>query len=143
MMLDELRVRQRFVEMDQKETEQELREEAGNETELAYTPDEETEKNLVAELIALKKQAAAKEKTKVEHSEDDSGNASGETLADRLAHFKFSPAQRSEIKRAADEKIPEEYILSYALPENSIVKMVAMRRKYGQSSHNNNFRKGD
>lgn len=147
MMLDELSVSQRFVEMDQKETEQELREEAGNETELAYTPDEETEKNLVAELIALKKQAAAKEKTKVEHSEgsseDDSGNASGETLADRLAHFKFSPAQRSEIKRAADEKIPEEYILSYALPENSIVKMVAMRRKYGQSSHNNNFRKGD
>ena len=147
MMLDELSVSQRFAEMDQKETEQEFREEAGNETELAYTPDEETEKNLVAELIALKKQAAAKEKTKVEHSEgsseDDSEKASGETLADRLAHFKFSPAQRSEIKRAADEKIPEEYILSYALPENSIVKMAAMRRKYGQSSHNNNFRKGD
>ena len=40
---DELSVSQRFVEMDQKETEQELREEAGNETELAYTPDEETE----------------------------------------------------------------------------------------------------
>ena len=147
MMLDELSVSQRFAEMDQAKAEKELREEAGNETELAYTPDEETEKNLVAELIALKKQAAAKEKTKVEHSEgsseDDSENASGETLADRLAHFKFSPAQRSEIKRAADEKIPEEYILSYALPENSTVKMAAMRRKYGQSSHNNNFRKGD
>ena len=43
------------MEMDQKEAEKEFREEAGNETELAYTPDEETEKNLVAELIAFMK----------------------------------------------------------------------------------------
>ena len=70
-------------------------------------------------------------------SEDDSENASGQALAGRLSHYKFSPAQRNEIKRAVDEKIPEKYILSYALPENSAVKMAAMRKKYGMEPKNN------
>ena len=49
--------------------------------------------------------------------------------------MKFSPAQRIEIKRAQDERIPEAYILTYAYPENSVVKMAAMRRKYGSPEH--------
>ena len=85
--------------------------------------------------------AAEKEENKAGQfeggSEDDSENASGQALAGRLSHYKFSPAQRNEIKRAVDEKIPEEYILSYALPENSTVKMAAMRKKYGMEPKNN------
>ena len=130
------------MEMDRKEAEQEYREQE-NTGELAYTPDEETEKNLVAELIALKK---ANAKRKVEQSEEernvkddtnssadnDNSNNSGDTLTHRLEYMKFTPAQKSEIKRAVDEKLPEEYILSYANPENSVVKMAAMRKKYGE-----------
>ena len=164
MLLDDAGADKRFMEMDRKEAEQEYREQE-NTGELAYTPDEETEKNLVAELIALKK---ANAKRKVEQSEEesnvkdgskkkpdtgsdsqdkdmpvngngddtnssadnDTGNNSGDTLAHRLEHMKFSPAQKSEIKRAADKKLPVEYILSYANPENSVVKMAAMRKKY-------------
>ena len=166
MLLDDAGADKRFMEMDRKEAEQEYREQE-NTGELAYTPDEETEKNLVAELIALKKTNA---KRKVEQSEEesnvkdgskkkpdtgsdsqdkdmpvngngddtnssadnDTGNNSGDTLAHRLEHMKFSPAQKSEIKRAVDEKLPEEYILSYANPENSVVKMATMRKKYGE-----------
>ncbi len=63
------------------------------------------------------------------------GTASDSSLSERLAHMKFSSAQRREIKRAQDERIPEAYILTYAYPENSVVKMAAMRRKYGSSDH--------
>lgn len=153
MLLDDAGADKRFMELDCKEAEQEYREQE-NTGELAYTPDEETEKNLVAELIALKK---ANAKQKVEQYEektapDNDGGAeddntsgiddtqSGDSLAHRLEHMKFSPAQKSEIKRAVDEKLPEEYILSYANPENSVVKMAAMRKKYGEQ---NNKRKGE
>ena len=165
MMLDDVGVTKRFMEMDREEAEQEYRE---NEQtgELAYTPDEETEKNLVAELIALKKKANAKveqtegnrqgdrngdvggkpksdaggskdKDTAETGSSDDTGSATGDTVSGRLEHVKFTPAQASEIKRALDEKIPEDYILSYALPENSVVKMASMRKKYAGHKQNN------
>ena len=63
------------------------------------------------------------------------GTESDSSLSERLEHMKFSPAQRCEIKRAQDERIPEAYILTYAYPENSVVKMAAMRRKYGSPDH--------
>ena len=163
MMLDDVGVTKRFMEMDRTEAEQEYRE---NEQtgELAYTPDEETEKNLVAELIALKKKANAKvgqtegngqeggtvdgggrPKSDAGGSNDDDGSGSGngtdghsgDTVSGRLEHLKFTPAQKSEIKRALDEKLPEDYILSYALPENSVVKMASMRKKYAGHKQNN------
>ncbi|MBR1744358.1 MAG: type IV secretory system conjugative DNA transfer family protein, partial [Lachnospiraceae bacterium] len=152
MMLDDMGINKRFMELDQMQAEQEYREEAVQ-TELAYMPDEETERSLVAELIALKKQAQGK-KIKagaLAGGKDTDGTGAGDgnagavasasdddiggSLSYRLGHLRFTPAQLSEIKRAQDEKIPESYILSYAYPENSVVKMASMRRKYGQPEH--------
>ena len=38
--------------------------------------------------------------------------------------------QEQEILRAIDEQIPEEYILSYAYPENSTIMFATYRSKY-------------
>ncbi len=149
MMLGEVDMEAHFMEMDQAETEQEYRSTEDGAAELAYTPDEETEVSMVAELIALRKQAMSKNKSDTGQAWEDEEpvnvsdeNNSDDSLSIRLEHLAFTPAQRLEIKRAQEERIPEAYILTYAMPENSVVKMAAMRRKYGKSEDSNSRGKG-
>lgn len=149
MMLGEVDMEAHFMEMDQAEAEQEYRITEDGAAELAYTPDEETEVSMVAELIALRKQAMSKNKSDTGQAWEDEEpvnisdeNNSDDSLYIRLEHLAFTPAQRLEIKRAQEERIPEAYILTYAMPENSVVKMAAMRRKYGKSEDSNSRGKG-
>lgn len=149
MMLGDVDMEAHFMEMDQAEAEQEYRSTEDGAAELAYTPDEETEVSMVAELIALRKQAMSKNKSDTGQAWEDEEpvnvsdeNNSDDSLYIRLEHLAFTPAQRLEIKRAQEERIPEAYILTYAMPENSVVKMAAMRRKYGKSEDSNSRGKG-
>ena len=135
MALDDIGVESRLVGHGNG---QEEMEESGNPV-AEDVMEEEKVKNDVAELIALKKKMMQKEKgndpgpgtggSKTESHREAEMPAG--TLAKRLKEQKFSPAQRKEIQRAVDEMIPEAYILSYAFPENSVVKMATIRRKYG------------
>lgn len=48
----------------------------------------------------------------------------------RLLHWNFTKEQKAEIKRALDARLPKDYILSYAYPANSVIKMMACRKQY-------------
>ncbi len=48
----------------------------------------------------------------------------------RLLHWNFTKEQKAEIKRALDARLPKAYILSYAYPANSVIKMMACRKQY-------------
>ena len=63
-----------------------------------------------------------------------------DSLSERLKKEKFTEAQRNELNRAIEDGLDEDYILSYAYPENTIVKMMAMRKNYMKD---NQVEKGD
>lgn len=48
----------------------------------------------------------------------------------RLLHWNFTKEQKAEVKRALDARLPKDYILSYAYPANSVIKMMACRKQY-------------
>lgn len=48
----------------------------------------------------------------------------------RLLHWNFTKEQKAEIKRALDARLPKDYILSYAYPANSVIKMMSCRKQY-------------
>lgn len=48
----------------------------------------------------------------------------------RLLHWNFTKEQKAEIKRALDARLPKGYILSYAYPANSVIKMMSCRKQY-------------
>lgn len=48
----------------------------------------------------------------------------------RLLHWNFTKEQKAEIKRALDARLPKDYILSYAYPANSVIKMMVCRKQY-------------
>lgn len=77
----------------------------------------------------------------------DNNNADGsgsvfrkDSITERLKREKFTKAQRNELDRAIEDGLDEDYILSYAYPENTIVKMMAMRKNYMKD---NQVEKGD
>ena len=63
-----------------------------------------------------------------------------DSITERLKREKFTKAQRNELDRAIEDGLDEDYILSYAYPENTIVKMMAMRKNYMKD---NQVEKGD
>ena len=119
--------------------------------EIKYVPDEETEKSIMAEQIEIRKKALAKEaeraKRKLKENTDPDDDAGSDvtslkrdSLSERLKKEKFTEAQRNELNRAIEDGLDEDYILSYAYPENTIVKMMAMRKNYMKD---NQVEKGD
>ena len=105
---------------------------------LEYTPDVDTERNLVSELIELRK-SVQKENDSSSDTDTSSDDTSGgpfinKTIKDLIQDGSFTPGQRRELERAVSDKLPEDYILTYADPENSIVKMMTMRMKYLQTN---------
>jgi type IV secretion system protein VirD4 len=132
---------QRLMEIDEQEQINQLNEE--NEYELEVQPDERLEAETFAETQVDKKNmsvsllqnmtlpeqdkaVAVKQGTKLREntgSEEDS-------VSYRMLHWKFSPEQKKELKRALDMRLPKKYILSYAYPENSVIKMMQYRKEY-------------
>jgi type IV secretion system protein VirD4 len=129
------------MEIDEQEQINQLNEE--NEYELEVQPDERLEAETFAETQVDKKNmavsllqnmtlpeqdkaVAVKQGTKLREntgSEEDS-------VSYRMLHWKFSPEQKKELKRALDMRLPKKYILSYAYPENSVIKMMQYRKEY-------------
>ena len=65
-----------------------------------------------------------------EEKEDSDDNESDMTLKKVMETSDFTPEQRKELERAINDGIPEEYIMTYADPENSVIKMMTLRRQY-------------
>ena len=53
-----------------------------------------------------------------------------DSISYRLFHWKFSVEQKEEVKRAMAVRVPKEVILSYFYPETSVVRMMEIRRRY-------------
>ena len=60
----------------------------------------------------------------------DKGKNPAVELKNRIYKMHFSSEQLAELKRATDEKIPAEYILTYFYPKNSVITMMSYRVKY-------------
>ena len=45
--------------------------------------------------------------------------------------------QKKELERAVKDGVPEEYIMTYADPENSVIKMMTLRRQYQMNVNTN------
>ena len=69
------------------------------------------------------------ETTEVDHRKEQLRNGE-DNITFRLLHWNFTKEQKAEIKRALDAWLPTAYILSYAYPANSVIKMMACRKQY-------------
>ncbi len=138
MMLDEFTYGSWFRKAEDKQVLNHINEEEGMGGSLQFPPADEgdDEMNEMAiihpehtaryEHPGVKKQGLIKSEPKPEQTM--------ETIKDRLANYEFSYEQQQEILRAIEEQIPEDYILSYAYPENSTIKLATFRTTYtGQS----------
>ena len=110
--------------------EQAVRDEGEVDTSLHYVPDEETEKSLVSELLDFKKQVEA-DRSRTENEEKlESVHSDDWPLEKLITSSDFSPEQRKELERAVNDGLPEEYIMTYANPENSVIKMMTFRKQF-------------
>lgn len=161
MLLDDEDFRRNLMENAEA---QKVRDEGEVDTSLHYVPDEETEQSLVAELLEFKKQVDAdrgkqdgrqkgSDNTNNNFNDDLSGNDSGGegednnkpsddsgnsmTLRKIMAASDFTPEQKKELERAVKDGVPEEYIMTYADPENSVIKMMTLRRQYQMNANTN------
>ena len=146
MILDDLGFMETVKEQGLRQEVDRIRDEEDTEGELKFTPAEVDEDDVPAGLSGLimerkEKQYEFPEKKKNAFIKSTSGAAGGgggsisqpeksETLQERLDNYPFSELQRQEIFKAVKAKLPEEYILSYAYPENSVFKMAGFRVKY-------------
>ena len=142
MLLDDLGLATRFSDLADKSEVEKVNETEGLSSTLQYMPDAESDDNTVSGLIRSVKQKRyehpgekpskamlIKSPAKNTESAEGSGKAP-ETIRARLDLMGFSDAQRKEIERAITENIPENYILTYAYPTNSTVKMATCRKNY-------------
>lgn len=130
MLLGDGDLQMKMMAEENSSDEQAVRDEGEVDTSLHYVPDEETEKSLVSELLDFKKQVEAdrsstetEEKLEAEHSDDW-------PLEKLITSSDFSPEQRKELERAVNDGLPEEYIMTYANPENSVIKMMTFRKQF-------------
>ena len=136
---------QRMMDMEEQEQINQLNEE--NEFELEMQPDALLEAETIAEVQADKQNMVSsasqekifpvkgkEEKQIANHKPatkqaEDKGNEE-DSISYRMLRWKFSPEQRKELKRAMDMRIPKKYILSYAYPDNAVIKMMQYRKEY-------------
>ena len=118
MLLGKVDMKKRFTDIEEQQQKEKLNEEV--QPELRYTP--EIEAKDVKEGCINQEQIV----------QEQNNEAQEDSVTYRMMHWRFSKEQVAELKRALDARLPKEYILSYAYPENSVVKMVTMRRKYEQ-----------
>lgn len=144
MMLGHMDMDKRMMEIDEQNTVEAYKEE--NSMELQMVPDELIEAENVAETQMIHQEMKPTIVDASESQEDDTGDVSTGTslvrakeeeksetedsISYRMMHMHFSPEQKKEIKRALDLRIPKKYILSYAYPENSVIKMMQYRKEY-------------
>ena len=134
LMLDEFTYGNWFTRAEDKEELNRIYGEEGLGAEIKYAPAEEDDSEMSAmgiihpehtavyEHPGVKKQALIRSEPKPDRP--------SETLDERLKNYHFTYEQEQEILRAIEEQIPEEYILSYAYPENSTIKLATYRSKY-------------
>lgn len=133
----------RFIEMDERRQKQMVDEQMGYE--LQYMPEDmdmtedsnvSDDGNAVKEEQQIKKdtgkQAVIKKGNPIPEKTDrkDKGKNPAVELKNRIYKMHFSSEQLAELKRATDEKIPAEYILTYFYPKNSVITMMSYRVKY-------------
>lgn len=120
-----------------------------NSIELQMVPDELLEAETVAETQMLHQNMKPTIHDATEESDEESAfagkslirfNDEGkvenheDSISYRMTHMRFTPEQKKEIKRALDMHIPKKYILSYAYPENSVIKMMQYRKDYAKKT---------
>lgn len=140
LMLDEFTYGNWFTRVEDQDEVNRINEEEGYGSDLKYKPEDDDdgemsamgiihpEHTVVYEHPGNQKSAFIKSKPKPEPEKPM------ETIKERLDKYPFTYEQQQEILRAIDQQIPEEYILSYAYPENSTIMFATYRSKYtGQS----------
>ena len=143
MMLDDLSFSERLTDLQDKAEVERINESEGLSSSLQYMPtgeaDADAGENTVSGLIRSAKQkryehlAGTQSKAvliKPKNPPADSEGEAPETIRARLDLMSFTESQRREIERAITENIPENYILTYAYPTNSTVKMATCRKNY-------------
>ena len=141
MMLGHVDMDKRMMEIDEQKTVEAYREE--NSMELQMVPDEMIEAETVAETKKIHEEIKSTLADVSDDQKEDGSESNGalpikekeeENMEDgisyRMTHMHFSSEQKKEIKRALDLRIPKKYILSYAYPENSVIKMMQYRKEY-------------
>lgn len=145
MMLGHVDMDKRMMELDEQNTVEAYREE--NSMELQMVPDDVIESETVAETQAIQEEMKPSLTDNAKVDEDDSSESTSgaalirskdeeqeevreDSISYRMTHMRFSPEQKKEIKRALDLRIPKKYILTYAYPENTVIKMMQYRKEY-------------
>ncbi len=129
-------INQRMMAIDEQEQIEQLN--AENDFELEMQPEDKLEAETLTETQSVKVSAislipSAEHQVVEKHAEsarEKNEKQTEDSISYRMLHWKFSPEQRKELKRALDMRIPKKYILSYAYPENSVIKMMQYRKAY-------------
>ena len=148
MLLGQVDMEKRFMELDEQEQRDRLNEELVPELEYAFDMEDEIqdtsaedagmpESFVIGEAGTAKPLVMGKDekpKTVPEGREKkppaDREDKAADSISYRLFHWKFSVEQKEEIKRAMAVRVPKEVILSYFYPETSVVRMMEIRRRY-------------
>ena len=140
MLLDQITMTDRFLDFEaqaelnrvhEKESESELRypQDADPDADgdapktMGLIRSPKKEKVYDYDLIHKKNQDADKKPEKIREE-------IAETVMERLDRLEFTEGQRGEILKAIREGIPEDYILSYAYPDNNPIKLATYRNQY-------------
>ena len=137
MLLDELTMMDRFLDMEAQSEVAKVRESDG--ASLVYQPSSDNEDDGGNKRMGLIRSPKAGFSYDFEFRKDldqsgdtvsGSGTLPGETIDQRLERFEFTIGQRSEIMKAIEAGVPESVVLSYAFPENNPIKLATYRNQY-------------